>query len=109
MPFINAGSVRRRKALSRNGHRLTMIGRRDVAEKRAGYLHHRITLAELVDWAEIAMINGDFAGEEYEQIHTIISRLGLADVNNFTLTWEDCEAFLQQLGYEVHVEVMAVM
>jgi len=34
-----------------------------------------------------------------------VSRLGVADVKAFGLTWEDCEQFLKQLGYSVRVEV----
>jgi len=32
-----------------------------VAGKIAAYLHHEITLAQWVDWAEQAMLDGEFA------------------------------------------------
>jgi hypothetical protein len=38
----------------------------------------------------------------------IVSRLGLADVLVFGLTWEDLEDFLSRLGYEVRVEVLEI-
>ena len=38
-------------------------------------------------------------------IREIISRLGLADVRVFGITWEDCEKFLNRLGYQSKVTV----
>jgi hypothetical protein len=34
----------------------------------------------------------------------ILAALGLTDVKTFGLTWEDCEIFMQKLGYEIKVE-----
>lgn len=78
-----------------------------VAEKISAYLHHKLKLSELVDWAENIMMEGDFEKENYETLRKIVSRLGVADVKAFGLTWEDCEQFLNQLGYTVRVEVTA--
>ena len=78
-----------------------------VADKLASYLHHELSIAELVAWAETAMLDGEFADENYETIRGIVSRLGVADVKAFGLTWEDCEWFLSQLGYTVRIEVVA--
>ena len=78
-----------------------------VADKLASYLHHELSIAELVAWAETAMLDGEFADENYETIRDIVSRLGVADVKAFGLTWEDCEWFLSQLGYTVRIEVVA--
>ena len=69
------------------------ITRKQVAGKLAAYLHHRISLAELVDWAEQAMMEGDFGTRNVERIRNVVARLGLADVRAFGLTWEDCEQF----------------
>jgi hypothetical protein len=85
-----------------------MITRHDVAHKLTDYLHHRISLPEIVHWAETAMLEGDFDDEDYEIIRDIVSRLGLVDVQEFALTWEDFEAFLRQLGYQLRLEVVAV-
>ncbi len=82
-----------------------MITRKDVAKKIIEYLQHRITLAELVDWAESAMMEADFESQDYETLRDIISRLGLADVKAFGMTWEDCEQFLSSLGYQARVIV----
>jgi cobyrinic acid a,c-diamide synthase len=81
------------------------ISREEVAQKLIDYLHHRITLAELVDWAESAMMEADFDERDYETLRDIVSRLGLADVKAFGMTWEDCEDHLSQLGYQVEVVI----
>lgn len=83
------------------------VTREQIAEKLSDYLSHHISLAELVDWAEEAVREGEFHEEHFELIRDIVTRLGLADVRAFGLTWEDCEAILQQLGYQVRVEVTA--
>ena len=78
-----------------------------VAKKLSDYLHHQLNLEGLVDWAEDIMMEGDFEAENYETLRDIVSRLGVADVKAFGLTWEDCERFLNQLGYTVRVEIVA--
>jgi hypothetical protein len=82
------------------------ITRQKVAQKLIDYLHHRITLAELVDWAESAMMEADFEERGLEILRDIVSRLGLADVRAFGITWEDCEDFLSRLGYRVSITVL---
>ena len=81
------------------------ITRQNVAHKLVDYLHHRITLAELVDWAEWAMMEADFDAKGVEPLRYIVGRLGLADVRAFGITWDDCEDFLSRLGYRVSVTV----
>ena len=78
-----------------------------AADKLIAYLHHQLTLADLVDWAENAIQDGDFADEDLEDVRDVVARLGVADVRAFGLTWEDCEALLRKLGYSAHVEVAA--
>jgi hypothetical protein len=85
-----------------------MITRREVANKLTDYLQHRLTLQELVNWAEQAMMEEEFEEEYFDLLRDIISRLGLADVERFSLTWEDCEDYLLRLGYQVKVEVSEV-
>ena len=84
------------------------ITRQKVAQKLIDYLQHRITLAELVDWAEQAMMEAEFEERDFETLRDIVSRLGLADVRAFGMTWEDCEEFLSRLGYRVNVTVSKV-
>ncbi len=86
---------------------MKVITSKIVANKLLGYLHHQLSLSELVDWAENAMMEGDFSDKNYETIREIVSRLGVADVKTFGLSWEDCEQFLKRLGYTIRVEVVA--
>lgn len=83
------------------------ITKRDAADKIAAYLHRQITLADLVDWAEDAMMEGTFDAATAAALSTVIARLGVADVRAFGLTWGDCEDLVQQLGYKAHVEIIA--
>ena len=48
----------------------------------------------------------DFDERDFETIRDVTSRLGLADVREFGLTWEDCEQYLARLGYKAKVEVI---
>lgn len=85
-----------------------MITRQMVAAKLTDYLRHCLTLEDLVEWAEQAMMEGDFEEANFETLRDIISRLGLADVREFGLAWEDCREFLSRLGYQVRIEVSEV-
>ena len=84
-----------------------LISKQSVVERIAGYLQHKLTLAQLVDWAEDAMMEDEFAEEDMEALRKVISRLGVADVRAFGLTWEDCEQLLRELGYSARVDIVA--
>ncbi|MBU1754011.1 hypothetical protein KKG56_09225 [bacterium] len=81
------------------------ITSKDVSQKLIDYLDHRITLEELANWAESMMMEAEFDQVNFDTIREIVSRLGLADVRAFGITWEDCEDFLSRLGYSVKVTV----
>ncbi len=81
------------------------ITRQAVAEKITDHLQGKINQADLVDWAESAMMDADFADEDSELLADIVGRLGLADVAEFGLRWEDSEEFLHRLGYRATVTV----
>jgi cobyrinic acid a,c-diamide synthase len=85
-----------------------MITKQTVADRIAEYLHHEITLAQLVDWAERALMDGELAETDIKTLSDVISRLGVADIRAFGLTWEDCEELLRKLGFFPRVEVVAV-
>lgn len=82
------------------------ITKKAVADKIAAYLHHEITLAQLVDWAERVLMEGKLVEGDAQVISPVIARLGVADVRAFGLTWEDCEELLRQLGFAPRVEVV---
>jgi cobyrinic acid a,c-diamide synthase len=83
------------------------ITKQTVADKIAAYLRHEISLATLVDWAEVAMVDGEFAEDHVSTLSAVVSRIGVADVRAFGLTWEDCERLLGQLGYAARVDIFA--
>jgi hypothetical protein len=82
-----------------------MMTRQIVADKITDYLHGKLSQAELVDWAERAMMDADFDETNMDVLSDIIGRLGLADVAEFGLRWQDCEEFLRRLGYRAKVIV----
>jgi hypothetical protein len=83
------------------------ITKQTVAGQMAAYLHHEITLGQLVDWSERALMDGELAEGEAKTLSAVIARLGVADVRAFGLAWEDCEELLHKLGYAPRVEVVA--
>jgi cobyrinic acid a,c-diamide synthase len=83
------------------------ITKKTVADRIAAYLHHEITLAQLVDWSEHALMEGEFADRDAKTLSSVVARLGVADVRAFGLAWEDCESLLRQLGFAPRVEVVA--
>lgn len=83
-----------------------LITKNIVADQIAAYLHHDITLAQLVDWAERAMMEDEFEETGLPAIRSTVARLGVADVRAFGLTWEDCEELLSQLGFSARVSIV---
>ncbi|MSU04665.1 MAG: hypothetical protein EXS23_05435 [Pedosphaera sp.] len=83
------------------------ITKQTVADQIAAYLHHEMTPAQLVDWAENALMDGELDERDAKTISSVIARLGVADVRAFGLSWEDCEAVLRELGFAPRVEVVA--
>ena len=81
------------------------ITRQTVANEITDYLHGKVSQAELVDWAEQAMMDAEFEEADTDVLSEIIGRLGLADVAEFGLRWQDCEEFLRRLGYRAKVIV----
>ena len=82
------------------------ITKQTVADKIASYLRHDNSLSELVGWAEDAMMDGEFDEQEAATISDVVSRLGVADVRAFGLSWEDSEQLLRQLGYIARVDIV---
>ena len=83
------------------------ITKKTVADKIAAYLRHEISLAQLVDWSENALMEGEFGEADVATLSDVIARLGVADVRAFGLTWEDCEDLLRKLGFAPRVEIVA--
>ncbi|MBD3749963.1 MAG: hypothetical protein IE931_10740 [Sphingobacteriales bacterium] len=81
-----------------------MITKENTAQHIVAYLQHKITLRELVDWAENAVQEEDFEPNHETILMQILGSLGVSDVRTFGLTWEDCENIMKKLGYEIKVE-----
>jgi hypothetical protein len=80
-----------------------MITSNDVRDQLLAYLNHNIMLSQLVDWAENAMNEDVLEEHNAELLRDIIARIGLADVKQFGLSWDDCYDYLSRLGYRVKV------
>lgn len=78
-----------------------IITKEILAEKLKESLNHNITVNELVDWAENAMMDAELEAENHNIIRDILAHLGVADVKSFGLTPEDYEKYLEQLGYKL--------
>ncbi len=80
-----------------------MITRQTVRNQILAYLNHEIDLAELVDWAENALCETDLDEKDAKLLAPILARLGGADVEEFSLSWDDYYNMLSQLGYHPQV------
>ena len=67
------------------------------------YINREITLSELIDWSEKMICEGEIEESQAELIQGILGHIGLADVREFGLTWDDCYEYLKRLGYRVSV------
>ena len=82
-----------------------MITKETVAERICDYLRHHLSLAQLVDWAEDALRDAPIDEGDADLIADILAKVGLGDVKQFGLTWDDCFESLGRLGYEVEIKV----
>lgn len=80
----------------------------EIANRLLAYLRHQSSIEDLVDWAENALMEGELDKHGHDDIRDALARLGLADVRNFGLAWEDCENILHRLGYEARIEIQRV-
>jgi hypothetical protein len=80
------------------------ISRQIAAAKIEAYLRRQIRLSDLVDWAESQMIESDF---DSPSTRDAVARLGLADVRDFGLTWDDCQEMLKSLGFNASISIVS--
>ena len=84
-----------------------IVTKQAVAEQIAAHLQHRVTLPQLVEWAENAIMDDEFDEQDAATIAAVVARLGVADVRAFGLTWTDCEELLAKLGFSARIEIVA--
>ncbi len=82
------------------------VSKQAVAAKLGAYLRHESTLAQLVEWAECALMEGEFEAANAAALSSVVARLGVADVREFGLSWDDCAALLHELGYSAKIELV---
>ncbi|MEW6108479.1 MAG: hypothetical protein AB1632_04815 [Nitrospirota bacterium] len=85
-----------------------MVTRKILAEMLMKYINREIGLTVLIDWAEDMINEADFEDKNFELIKDILAHIGLSDVREFGLTWDDCYNYLHKLGYDVKVELINV-
>ncbi len=83
-----------------------MITQDVVVEKILAHLNHQITEAELVQWAEEALVkvfesDADIPNEE--AILDVLTYLGAGDTPGFPLSWSVLSEFLERFGVRVQV------
>jgi hypothetical protein len=83
-----------------------LITKQTVADKLAAYLRGRVAIGDMVDWAENALLDGEFTEADAPVLSPIVARLGVADGRAFGLVWEDRDLPLRQLGYTARVEIV---
>ncbi|MEO5675657.1 MAG: hypothetical protein ABIQ74_13520 [Chitinophagales bacterium] len=78
-----------------------------TAKKLRSYLQNKISLTELIDWAENVIMNSNFRNGDEKDLREVLGKLGLADVKEFSLSWEDCGKMMRKLGYTIKVDATA--
>ena len=86
---------------------MQIITKQILVQKILDYLNRKMTLQELVNWAEYGIMEGEISAENFDVIRDIIAAIGLADVQVFELSWDDCYEYLFKLGYRVSVSTVA--
>jgi hypothetical protein len=71
----------------------------------SAYLEGQLSLKEMVHWAEELIMRGFEANAAESEI---IYRLGVADAENFELSWEELAQMLKRLGYKVQLQLQVV-
>ena len=82
-----------------------IVTRKMLVSMLIKYINREIDLTSLISWAEDMISEADFENGNIELLRDILARIGLADVLEFGLNWDDCHDYLHRLGYDVRVEV----
>ncbi|MEK7235441.1 MAG: hypothetical protein AAB242_02395 [Nitrospirota bacterium] len=85
-----------------------VITKNILADMIMKYINRTINLSALVEWAENTLREDDFDKSNFELIRNIVARIGLSDVREFGLAWDDCYDYLHKLGFDVKVELLKV-
>ena len=80
-----------------------VVTKQQVAVQLLNYLQSNITLKNLVSWAEDAIMESNIQDEDTQLIIDILGKLGLGDVKEFGLYWDDCVDMMKKLGYDLRI------
>lgn len=83
-----------------------VLTKKELADMLMRYVNRETDLNSLVHWAENMMRESDFESSGFEVIRDVLARIGLGDVQEFGLTWDDCYDYLHKLGYNIKVELV---
>lgn len=84
-----------------------MITRQIVGKQLQDYLNGNLSLAQLVDWAENAIIDDELEEGYDTMLFDMLAYIGVADVQEFELSWQDIVGMLEKLGYRANVALEA--
>ena len=82
---------------------MEMVTHQTIATKLIDYMNNRLSLVEIVAWAELILID---TPTESAEAHSILGYIAAADNDGFPLGWTECHEFLAQLSIPVHVELI---
>lgn len=86
-----------------------LVTKEVIRDQLLAYLNRRMTIAQLVDWAENVLCDGELEVHDVEVLSDMLARLGLADVREFGVSWEDCSTFLSRLGYQLQIDAIPMV
>lgn len=81
-----------------------IITKQELAVHLLNYLQRKLTIADLVNRAKGAFMEGDIQGEDQEVVRDVLARLGLADVKSFGLLGDECDDMMRKLGYVLKID-----
>ncbi|HRE40538.1 MAG TPA: hypothetical protein PLG90_04320 [Ignavibacteria bacterium] len=82
------------------------INKENIAEKILEYLQRKITFEGLVNWAENSIMNDEFDNTDLPIIKEIVGRIGLSDVKEFGINYDDLTDMLNKLNYELRWDMI---
>lgn len=85
-----------------------MVTKEMIGNQLLAYLQHHLSLADLTNWAENTLQNGQYIDDDQHITRNVLAYLGLADVKAFGLEWQDCESMMEKLGFKLEVRALRV-
>jgi hypoxanthine phosphoribosyltransferase len=80
-----------------------VLARGAIVRQLNAYLERRLSLPELVDWAEVTLAQGGLSRADRLLLQDLVDRAGEGDRESWGLKLEDCAEFLDRLGYDLRV------